>query len=463
MIMMKNRVKRNTAAAILGAAMAICLGTVGCRSIITPLFPIPENREMAWRQDIGYLRKAFPVHNMSFDDDELEEFQRILDGLEDSIPTASDNKMIVGIMKSVATAGDVHTKVSLQPSAQKFRRVPIRFYWFSDGLYVVKATERYADVLGFRIVELGGFPPELLVEQLRDILPGNPSSVRYLSGYYLSSPDFLEGMGVIENPDSVKVTFEAPDGSTFALTLPTMPMSPPVTGYQLWRELSPLSTVGMDAGDMLHVLGNTDLPAYLSRPNESCSLEYFAEARTLYIQINQNTNLNCDLLQFSKEVEEAFSTNPVDDVIVDLRFNSGGDLTLTSELVTGIPEWHQSSGNIFIVTGGPTFSAGIVTAARLKYYAGDRAIVIGEPAAEGLKFWAETRFITLPNSKLRIYAGYAAHNWEDGVYETGTRYFWLMQSLGVPAGDIDVDIPVAVLYQDYLQGKDPVLSAIMAM
>ena len=95
-----------------------------------------------------------------------------------------------------------------------------------------------------------------------------------------------------------------------------------------------------------------------------------------------------------------------------------------------------------------------MTAARLKYYSGDRAVVVGEPAAEGLKFWAETRFITLPNPRLRIYGGYAAHNWEDGVYEADRRYFWLMRSM------IDVDIPVAVSFQDYLLGIDPILRVI---
>lgn len=399
---------------------------------------------------------------MSFDGDELESFQGILNDLGNSVSTASNNDIIVGIMKSIATAGDVHTHVSMRPSAQKLRRMPVRFYWFSDGLFIIKASEQYAEFLGSRIVELGGVSPESLVEQMGDILPGNPSSVRYLSSYYLSSPDFLEGMGVTENPDSVDVILEMPDGSTVGLTLQAMPMSPPITGHQQWRELSPLSTESQDSGEMIHILSEVDLPTYLSRPNEAGSMEYFAETKMLYIHINQNTNLNSNLGQLGKDIEQALSENPVEDVIVDLRFNSGGDLTLTSKLVAGIPEWHHESGNIYIVTGGPTFSAGIVTAARLKYYAGNRAIIVGEPAAEGLKFWAETRFITLPNSELRIYGGFAAHNWEDGVYEKDVRYFWLMRFLGVPAGDINVDMPVAVSFQEYLRGEDPVLNAIMA-
>jgi hypothetical protein len=116
----------------------------------------------ASRQDIGYLRHAFPDHNRSFSDTELEEFQRILDELNDSVSTTPDNEIIVGLMKSIATAGDVHTHVNMLPCAQKLRRVPICFYWFSDGLYVIKASEQFADILGSRVVELGGVQPELL-------------------------------------------------------------------------------------------------------------------------------------------------------------------------------------------------------------------------------------------------------------------------------------------------------------
>ena len=404
----------------------------------------------------------FPKHNLSFSDTELDDFYGILDELGGSVSQASDNEIIVAIMKSIATAGDVHTHVSMGPTAQKLRRLPIRFYWFSDGLYVIRASEQYAGILGARIVELAGVAPELLVEQMQDVLPGNLTGVRYLSSYFLSSPDFLEGMKVTADPESVQMTFEKLDGSIAELIVPAMPLSVPISGYRAWRELSPLSTEGQDADDMIHILDYVDLPVYLSHPNKACSLKYFEDTRTLYVHLNQNINLNCNINQFSKEVEQALSMNPIDDVIVDLRFNSGGDLTLTSKLVTGIPEWHQGAGAIYIVTGGPTFSAGIVTAARLKYYSGNRAIIVGEPAAEGLKFWAETRFITLPNSQLRIYAGFAAHNWEDGVYEADRRYFWLMHQLGVPAGDIDVDIPVTVSFQDYPLGEDPILNAIMA-
>ena len=423
----------------------------GCQKIAAPRFTAPTDRDGAWRQDIEYLRDSFPKYCESLTDDSVVAFEGILNEIRRSIPLLSDNEIIVGILRAVATARDGHTRVNMKPSSQKLRRLPIRFYWFSEGLYVIKATREYAETLGARVLEINGRRPEELVDQMGDFISGNETSVRYSSSYFLGSPDFLNGIGVLADPDSVPLTFVREDGSVFTLTLPALPLGEKVLGYESWRELSPLSTESQDADDMEHLLNDVALPAYLSSPNVSCSSEYYEDRQILYIQINQNTNLNCKLKDFAKEVEEVFSRQSIESVIVDLRFNTGGNLLLTTDIVKGIPDWHTGSGKIYLVVGGPTFSAGIVTAARLKYYAGDRAVMVGEPAAEGLKFWAEARKFVLPNSKLMIMAPSAYHNWADRNYEKGKKHFWLMRFVGVPAEDIEVALPAVVTFGDYLR------------
>ena len=134
------------------------------------------------------------------------------------------------------------------------------------------------------------------------------------------------------DPDFVQIAVERLDGTIAKLVLPAMPLSDSISGHQTWRDLSPLSTIGQDAEDMIHVLADTGLPAYLCYPNRSCSFEYLEDEKILYVHLNQNTTLDCSISKFSKEVEQAFSAYPMEDVVVDIRFNSGGDLTLTSKL-----------------------------------------------------------------------------------------------------------------------------------
>ena len=433
---------------------------LGCRTIPSPRPSLSADRDEAWAEDIGYLRDSFPKYNRSFDERSLYEFQSILDSTYSNIPTLSDNEIYVDIMRAVAAAEDGHTSVNMAPSAGKLRRFPVRFYWFEEGLFIVKASSDFASTLGGRVRAINGTDPEELVSQLEDIVPGGRTAVRYESSYLLNSPDFLHGMGAVSNPESVPFKIERPDGTIHMIELPALPLGEKFYGYQSWRELSPLSRESQDSGSMEHVLRISTLPPFIAAPNRSCSYQYFPDHETLYVQINQNTNLNSKMSDFAGEIEDLFSTKKIDSVIVDLRFNTGGNLLLTTDLVKGIPEWHSGKGSIYIITGGPTFSAGIVTAARMKYYAGDRAVIAGEPAAEGLQFWAETRFFTLPNSEIRIFAAHAYHNWEDRNYDSDKQYFWLMRRVGVPAGDIDVDLLVEVSFADYLSGRDTVLDTI---
>ena len=191
--------------AVLLTLIGILAIILGCRKIPTPRFKEPADRDGAWQQDIEYLRDSFPKYCKSLTEESEAEFESILAQIHRSVPSLSDNELIVGILRAVAVARDGHTRVNMKPSAQKLRRLPVRFYWFSDGLYVIKATPEHADALGDRVLEIDGRRPEELVDQMGDIISGGQTSVRYSSSYFLSSPDFLNGMGVPANDIDVDV------------------------------------------------------------------------------------------------------------------------------------------------------------------------------------------------------------------------------------------------------------------
>jgi len=57
----------------------------------------------------------------------------------------------------------------------------------------------------------------------------------------------------------------------------------------------------------------------------------------------------------------------------------------------------------------------------------------------------------------------AYHNWADGNYEKGKKHFWLMRIVGVPAGDIEVDVPAVLTFEDYLAGRDAIVQRIFEL
>jgi hypothetical protein len=297
---------------------------------------------------------------------------------------------------------------------------------------------------------------------MRALIPGTASWVAYKSTYFLNSPAFLNGMNVLSSPDSTPITFQIQKDAPFTLILVPLPLHDREGPYEAWRDLSPMSTGNRDGNGWVHLLSRVSLPLYLQKPNQGCSYRYLEKAQLLYIQITRNaSDATCSQAELAQTVAVLADSISPTSVVFDVRFNTGGNYAETVKITEGIPAWFRSAKNIYIVTGPATFSAGIVSAARLKHFSGARAVVIGEPAGDGLTMWSEGPTFTLPNSKLRVKASTAFHDFAEGRFELGKTFFMDLFH-GVPAGDIDVDWPVAMTFREYLFGHDPVLEAIVA-
>src|SRR5437879_3503857 len=86
------------------------------------------------------------------------------------------------------------------------RRVPIRVWWFGRELRIIRAATERTDLVGCRVAAIGRWPASSAFQKVRDIKAGNVSWRRYMSAYFLTSPDLLFGAGVLPNPDRLPLT-----------------------------------------------------------------------------------------------------------------------------------------------------------------------------------------------------------------------------------------------------------------
>ncbi len=185
-------------------------------------------------------------------------------------------------------------------------------------------------------------------------------------------------------------------------------------------------------------------------------MEYIDTLHLMYIQINNSNNSE----GLNQTIKNYLDSNAVQDLIIDLRFNGGGDYTKLASFSRTISK--KINGKIYIITGKATFSAAICTAARLKYFAEDRAVIIGQHAGDGLKFWAEGRQFSLPNSKIAARAVYGFHDWKNDHFELFKTY-WINLFFGVAAKDLTPDVPVKLLFKDYYKGIDKTMIEITTL
>ena len=89
-------------------------------------------------------------------------------------------------------------------------------------------------------------------------------------------------------------------------------------------------------------------------------------------------------MPFSDVACAALKAQKPRNVILDLRFDVGGNIMLTRGLARDIAT--TTPGRVFVLTSPFTFSAGIVTASAAKHDGGPRVTLVGAPVSEALRF-----------------------------------------------------------------------------
>ncbi|WP_054310185.1 hypothetical protein [Mesorhizobium sp. 1M-11] len=412
------------------------------------------------QQDLDLLRRL-PEVERSFTNETRAAFNTAMGELSARAPDLDRAGFAMGVARAVALADNGHTSVMALVGGRGFNALPLRFGWFADGLFAVSGRPDQRDLLGAQVMTLGGHSAEQLVEGLRAYVGGPANLARELSPNLLASPELLHAAGLAEKADSAALVLRLRDGTQASHTLAAEPGTPEPLTRTFWpkRYLSPVPMPD-DSGSWTHVLQGVQVPPAFARPDQFFWHDYLADGSILYIQINRVRDQDGKSLHgYLADVLAEAKTRPIKNAVVDLRFDPGGDYTLSVDFAKQLPELVPRDGKVFILTSGNTFSAALSTAAMLKYHAGSRGILMGEPMGDRSRFWGEGGNVTLPNSRLTVRYTTAYHDWEDGCsLAQVTTCFFLNYVYGTPSGSLAPTIPVAQTFASYAAGEDAVLS-----
>jgi hypothetical protein len=420
-------------------------------------FPPAKSQAEKNLQDLAHLRRL-PEVERSFTDETRGVFMQALDAMERHAAELDRAAFAMGMAKAVASADNGHTNVLGLAGDYGFNAVPFRLGRFADGLFVITAAADHRDLLGAQLLAVNERPTEEIVDELRVYVGGPSNLAAEFSPNFLVSPELLHAAGHAESPDKSEFQVRYKDGTIGTVAFPALSPAHAQLEENFWpkRNLSPLL---QENRDWLHVLEGVALPPYLSRPDDNYWHSYPTE-NVLYVQLNRMGDKGpvsiADYL--SGLLDEAKQRN-VRNAIVDLRFNRGGDYLLAADFSRRLPVVLPSDGKLVILTSANTFSAAISTAARLKYFAGSRGVLIGEAMGDRGHFWGEGGKTLLPNSKIAVRYTTAYHDWENGCDLSQIRTcFFLNYFYGVPAGSLVPNVAISPTFADYAGGNDPVMA-----
>jgi len=389
-------------------------------------------RDAAWVADLHYLANEIQRLHANFAGIySVDEFDAKISEIEQNIPTFSDQEIVFALLELIGSLDNGHNILIPTNGAKgSLYRLPVQFYWFSDGLFVVNASDGFEHLIGTQVTHIADRPVIEVLDSTKSLnARNNEMQHLWLAPYFVSMPDVLHGLGIINSPDEVAISVVSQDGAQQEVMLSG-------TNWQF---------VGLPK--LPHLQMETQ-PKYLARHDENYWFEFLSED-LLYLQFNAVQNSRAEsLADFSDRLVTAINTSEIRNLVVDLRHNPGGNGSILRSLVKAIVyfEAARPDGKLFVITGRGTYSAGQDFLTNIDRFTD--VIIVGEPSGSRPNRFGEAGWFRLPYSGL---SGIISTQYHQSSSAEDAR-IWIAPH-----------IPVLMTADEYFNGQDPELNAILTV
>ncbi|MEG1255875.1 peptidase S41 [Clostridium sp.] len=328
--------------------------------------------ELKWNEDIDYLRdNLIERHKNLFFNVSREEFENNIKELKLKINTLDYDEMKVELSKVVSSVRDAHTAIAFPIN----KYLPLKFYYFSDGIYIIGVTKGYEDLLYKKVNKIEDTNINHVLQELSKMISyENQYFLKAQSVKYLQAAEVLYGLLTCDDMDKIKITVED-------------------------KEVEVLTVTSSD----LEYIENNNIPIYARRPNENYWWKFLEDDGIMYIKYNScREQGDISIKEKIDETIKFIEHKNITKATIDLRNNLGGD----SDLINPLIEFIKSSKvinikeNLTVIIGRETFSSALLNAYRFKWET--NGFIVGEPSGGKPNCYGEILRFTLPNSKFMV-------------------------------------------------------------
>ncbi len=388
------------------------------------------SRNEGWRYDLWLLnRELRRIHLNPYTKQTPKQFDESFRALDREIPRLTDNQIRLRLVKFTKLVGDGHTALRLQPTGGKQEYVPIQFGFFEDGLYITAAAKPQKQLVGQKIESLGGKSGEELLKIADEyIARDNSMDVLARGPRLLTQWPALDGLGLVSKDGTVRLEVSSTAGART-----TVQLNGDSTGVGPdWETVS-----GAIPGGAPRFLKNRSVPYWM---------ETIPDLKALYFQYNAVREMPQEpVAKFAERLETEFVKNSCETLVVDCRWNGGGNTFLSSPLVNAFISLKalRKPNHLFVIMGRDTFSAcqNFITDIGRAL----QPVYVGEPSGSRPNFIGESIPFTLPYSKM-----------SGTVSDLYWQRSWPMDARNW----IPPDLPTPIRFSDLRVGRDAAMDAI---
>lgn len=438
-------------------ALVLMMATVNITSVSAQPLSLTAAQ---MREDISFLRDKWAPLDRSLGVEQRRAFDDILEEASTKAGQLTPAEFGFEVSRALAVSHNGHTEASFGAFCHF---LPIRLWWFADGLYIVKTHPQFSDLLGARVEGIGKITPQQALTRVIPFISGTDEFIKLKSATFLTSLELLHQLGAIPSVDMVKLKVRLRDGTQRAISLGPQPSNDPDPSSELFSQLIPSD---MSLPGRWHQVLDVVVkkPQIYQRP-VVLSYEWIdADPGTLYIRSNRIFGSDHNRYELMEKLvallQDEIAPRRPRFVIVDLRLNLGGDFFNTITFAQALPKLVPRDGRVFVLVGPSTFSAALVTAAMLKEYGGDQVILAGEPMGDHSTFWSEGRSTELPNSGIFVTPAKWMWDWSEGCQDSA-RCYWADSVFGSKNVSLEPQLRATTTFADYSHGHDPVLETVL--
>lgn len=359
-----------------------------------------KSRTAQWREDLDFMISNLEqIHPNLFAKADETAFRTAVKKLYNDIPNMTDNAIIVGLLGLTAILEDGHTRIHGTNLTDFW--FPIRIETLVDGLFVTATSQENGDMIGRQVVEIANRPAEEVFELIKSVTPhDNEYSQTYSAPMYLTMNSILNGLGVIEEPQKLAITFLNDSGEKEQRIIKAHEFSSDQDLSWYWLLNSVPANDGLRFWDGRQ---QNELPLYLQNLSSPYWYHHLKQENLIYIGFNLCAeNPQESFAEFNANLWRLIENEDIQYVVVDLRNNIGGSNSFLQPLLHKLichPEISKG-GNLFVIIGRKSWSAAVHLATWLDYHVDP--IFVGEPTGSGPNHFADPELALLPNSKILL-------------------------------------------------------------
>ena len=414
----------------------------------------PDPAAAEWRADLAHLIATLErVHPNLYARVDREVFHERAEALRAAIPELEDEQIVVRLMQLVASVEDGHTSLDPIDPAGFGRWYPVRFYRFTDGIFITAIDRRFGRHLGARVDKIGRLTADRAWELTASLRGAdNEFGALQRAPFYLSNATALRALGVTDGRDRLTLEVRLADDAAETIELEAVDAGFDLD-FQYWGEIwGPASSKvgyaaldGRSSDDFYDE--HSELPLHL-RYRSSYWFTYLEAPKLFYVQLNSlgdSHRRNQTFAEFNDSLWRAVDAADIDSLVIDIRYNIGGDGSLVNSFVHEIIKRDRVNrkGTIFAVVGRATFSAGVMLARALEEHT--EATFVGEPPGAYWQHYGDGTSFRLPNSGLEVWVSTIYHQLSS--YTEGRRV-------------MPIELPAQFASADYFGLRDPALEQI---